>query len=159
LRIRINAQADESLLEADSLSVELQFAPLGEEVSCSNVGGGEYIAVGAIESGVIWRGFVNPSVTDGSTLVELLLSGSDVAGSYEEENPSVFDQNEVGIGEKIEWDFVVQNNGARSDEVYCFRLAEDGGSAISGYDSYPEVHVIRGLVQVRYRWRNDDGVE
>ena len=90
---------------------------------------------------------------------DLLLSNSNVAGSYEEQNPSVVNPNEVGVGERLEWDFVAQNNNAQSDEVYCFRLTEVGGEVFFGYESYAEVKVIRGLVQVRYRWRNDDGTE
>jgi hypothetical protein len=158
LRIRMNIKVSENELLASSKIFKLQYVQKSE-LSCANESSGSFIDVGTVDSGVIWRGYDNPAVTSGVEVSALLLSGSSVAQSYEELNvPSVL-LNTIPENGAGEWDFVVQNNGAPPEATYCFRLIENNGTALNSYQSFPEITTIRGLTQLRYRWRNDDGVQ
>jgi hypothetical protein len=158
LRIRMNIKVSENELLASSKIFKLQYVQKSE-LSCANESSGSFIDVGTVDSGVIWRGYDNPAVTSGVEVSALLLSGSSVAQSYEELNvPSVL-LNTIPENGAGEWDFVVQNNGAPPETTYCFRLIENNGTALNSYQSFPEITTIRGLTQLRYRWRNDDGVQ
>ncbi|MGM0629034.1 MAG: hypothetical protein ACQESA_01265, partial [Patescibacteria group bacterium] len=159
LRLRINAYGENGGIPKDYLSSTLQYAALDGEASCSSVATSSFVSVGGVGTGEIWRGYSNATSSDGADLSSLLLSSSNIMGTYEEENPTKLLPREATEGERVEWDFVVQNNGAESNETYCFRLVKDGSQEFSRYDNFAEAEVIRGLTQVRYRWRNDDGAE
>ena len=121
--------------------------------------GGNFADVGQIASSTIWRGHNNSSVSDGATTTTPLLSNSDKDETYEEENLSQANVYAIAVGERGEWDWVVQNNGATTSATYCFRMVKSDGDVLDSYVRMPEMTVVRGLVQLRYRWRNDDGGE
>ena len=75
------------------------------------------------------------------------------------ENSSLANVYAIEEGDRGEWDWVVQNNGATTSATYCFRMVKSDGDVLDSYVRMPEMTVVRGLVQLRYRWRNDDGGE
>ena len=157
VRMRINIEVLDADLATSTQSFKLQFAEK-TETSCLTVASGNFSDVGKIASSTIWRGYNNTGINDGDSIGTLLLSSSTVRQSYEEENPTEPNIRTISQGGLGEWDFVVQNNGAKSDAVYCFRIITEGGEEIS-YERMAELRVVRGFVQLKYRWRNDDGGE
>ena len=144
LRLRVNLEGGGSNLAAGVRTFKLQYA--------TNVAG-PWSDVGSAASGEIWRGFDNPTSTDGATLPGLLLSTSTVAQSYEEQNPSVANPNVINAGQRSEWDWVLENNGAVPSTTYFFRMVEAGGTQLDTYTRHPEVTTApAGQAQQDYRW-------
>lgn len=153
-RIRMSLFVNNASLVADSMSFKLQY---GRRItSCSAVSSWEDI--GDPGSGEIWRGY-DGSVVDGAELANptLLISVSDVAGSYEEINPSSPNPNTIEVGEYIEYDWSVENNGALQKSSYCFRMVENNGSELNGYNLYPTLRTS-GYTPVinNWRWYDDE---
>lgn len=78
-------------------------------------------------------------ISDGRELPSVLLSESDFPETYEEENPTRENLNAITIGTDVEWDFVLENNGAAAGTEYCFRLVYENGGTLSSYAQYPEL--------------------
>ena len=132
VRIRMNVQ-DSVVPLAAGTSFKLQF---------STSTSGPWTDVGAIGSGAAWRGLDNPTPADGATISSTLLSGSNVAETYEEANNSVGTPNVIGVGLKGEWDWVVQNNVADINTTYYFRMANIDDSALDAYSNYPQLTTV-----------------
>ena len=122
--------------------------------------GGTFTDVGPFSSTGDWRFFNNASVTDGTTLPTTLISTSDVPESYEEINPSVANPNAIDIGERGEWDWVIQSNTSTPD-TFFFRMVKADNSPLDGYTNFPEITtIISTLTQRDYRWvANVDNVD
>lgn len=89
--------------------------------------------------GAFFRGYDNPSVLDGATITTTTLSNSNVGLSYEEENPTVANPNEVLQGQRGELDFVILNYGAPPNTTFCFRVVKANGTPLKGYTNYPKL--------------------
>jgi len=151
-RLRMNVLVSGVTLPSSARSYKLQY---------STSVGGPWTDVGGIGSGEIWRGFDNPTPADGATLPGTLLTGSNVVETYEEENPSALNPNAVTDGQRAEWDWVVQDNGAADSTTYYFRLVKADGALLDGYVRYPSLTTpaARTLAQQDYRWySNTDAV-
>ena len=125
-RLRLNVEVDGYALLAGGQAFKLQH---------STSTSGPWADVGDPGSAAVWRGADNPSVSDGATGAGPLLTTSDVFESYEEANPSANNPTAVGVADRGEWDWVVQDNGAPSD-TYYFRLAEADGTVLDSYVRY-----------------------
>ena len=154
VRIRMAKLVNNASLVTNSKSFKLQYAR--RVVTCSAIS--EWTDVGAPGSGEIWRGYdATPAdgqpVDDGS----LLLSVSNTAGTYEENNPSATNPFQVEIGDYIEYDWHIENNGALQKSSYCFRTVESDGTELSGYDVYPTIRTS-GYTPVidNWRWYDDE---
>ncbi|MBP6881035.1 MAG: DUF2341 domain-containing protein [Candidatus Pacebacteria bacterium] len=135
LRLRMSARSDNAALVEDEKSFKLQYAQLAGTCEAST----GWFDVGVVGSSTaLWRGYNNLLAFDGSTISTLLL-GSDVGGTYEEENDSDPNPNTIDAGDEAEWDWVVQQNGAADGVQYCFRMVEDSGVLFDQYDQYPTV--------------------
>ena len=142
-RLRMNVAATVSNLTASDQAFKLQFATST---------GGSYTDVGPFSSTGDWRFFNNASVTDGTTLPSTLISTSDVPESYEEINPSAANPNAIDIGERGEWDWVVQSNTS-TPATFFFRMVKDDDSPLDGYTNFPEITtIVSTLTQLDYRW-------
>jgi len=131
-RLRLNVLVSDYALPQDSVQFQLQYATSPS---------GPWTDVGAIGSGAIWRGYDNSTPADGATVgTSLLLSNSNRRGRYEEENPSASNPFQVNVGQRVEYDWVIQNNGAAGGTRYYFRLVRGDGSPLDGYTNYPELH-------------------
>lgn len=76
-------------------------------------------------------------VSDGRQLPSVLLTESDLPETYEQESPTASNLNAITVGTDVEWDFVLQNNGASGGTDYCFRVIYDGGGSLFDYVNYP----------------------
>jgi hypothetical protein len=145
LRLRMTLLSGTKNAPALSQSFRLQY---GKQItSCSAIVEGSWTNIGAPGSGSVWRG-VNATPVSGTALSatnpptagDLLLSGSDRAGTYEESNgASASNPYGVAIGEEMEYDWIVQNNGADTESNYCFRMATTTANVISAYSYYPTI--------------------
>lgn len=154
VRIRMTLFVNNASFVEQSKSFKLQYA---RQVStCSAVG--TWNDLGNTGSGAIWRGFDGTPV-DGTEIAtstpaegRLNISVSDVAGTYEEQNNSAVNPYTVAVGEDVEFDWLVENNGALEKSSYCFRMIESDGTELSGYDYYPTVRTS-GYTPVSHNWR------
>ena len=78
-------------------------------------------------------------IGDGRALPSTLLTGSDYAETYEENNPTNSNRFAIPVGNASEWDFVLQNNAALPNTTYCFRMVYSDGSTLNTYDQYPQL--------------------
>ncbi len=134
LRLRISLQVSSANLAANAENFKIQY---GEGSNCSTII--EWHDLGSSTSSDIWRGYNNSSPADGASLSSTLLSVSDIAESYEEENNSVNNPQGINIGQDGEWDWVIQNNGAPSNTEYCFRIVKADGTPLASYNNYPKL--------------------
>jgi len=149
-RIRMGLFINNASLVTQSVNFKLQYAR--RVTSCSAVS--TWDDVGASGSGDIWRAY-DATPVGGTQLLgggALLLSVSDVAGTYEENSPSAFNPSTVEIGDYIEYDWHIENNAAIQKSSYCFRMVESDGSVIDGYDVYPTARTS-GYTPVINNWQ------
>ncbi len=134
LRLRLGILAENVTLSPNDLSLRLQYAQ-GESCSAALT----WHDVGAIGSTTAaWRGYNNAALSDGATLVSNLLSTADALGTYEEENDSALNPNQVLVNDEGEWDWVIQHN-TTNNVPYCFRAVTSGGEVLNEYDLYPSL--------------------
>ena len=143
-RLRMNLELGGQNLPSGAQAFKLQF---------STTTGGGWTDVGGLGSTTIWRGADNGTPLDGTTITTLLTS-SNVGASYEEANPSVENPNVLNIGQRAEWDWVVQDNGATADTTYFFRMVRNDASELESYAAFPTITTPPPLVlnQEEYRW-------
>ncbi len=142
IRLRMSALVGTEPLATSTAAFKLQYGV--RATSCSAIASSSWNDVGAFSSSTAWRGFNNASVTDGTALSgnpptagDLVLSVSDRAGRYTEENPTGQNPYRVGIGEDVEYDWVLQDNATSSAASYCFRMVQSDGTALDSYTYYP----------------------
>jgi hypothetical protein len=154
VRIRMSILVNNASLVPNTRLFTLQYGR--RDTSCNAIT--TWNDVGAPGGGEIWRGF-DGSPADGATVSSssLLLSVSDQPGTYEEVNDSALNPSFVDIGEDIEYDWIIENNGALQSTSYCFRVVEAGGALLDGYDFYPTVRTS-GYTPViaNWRWYDDE---
>lgn len=164
LRLRTSIQVNNANLPANLESFKLQYRLLPEAQSCSGLSG--WSDVGASGSGVVWRGFDNGAVADNAALGsnppvggQLLLSVADRAGRYVENGVASVNPYTVTVGEDVEYDWVIQHNGATQRSDYCFRVVDASGNELDAYNFYPQLRT-QGYSpeQADWRWYDDAGV-
>lgn len=156
-RVRMTLQISSASMEPGIDAFDLQYREL--VTTCDAVGGSGWSTVGNIGSTTaLWRG-TTTSQTDGTALSidppavgDLNISVANVAGTFEEQNPSAFTPYVVDPGEDVEFDWVVQHNGAKEKTSYCFRMVESDGTLLEDYIYYPIMHTA-GFTPVLSRWR------
>lgn len=160
VRIRMSLQVATTSLVASSTQFKLQYAP--RVTTCAAIS--TWSDLGAVASGAIWRGF-NASTGDGTQLAggdpppggTVLLSVTDRAGTYEEENPTAVNPFVVAVGEDVEYDWNIEQNGAATNTSYCFRMTKSDGTPLDRYDFYPTITTKGYMPESRnWRWYNDE---
>lgn len=161
VRIRISTQISILKFVTNEERFKLQFAQ--RATTCSAIATASWSDIGAIGSTAIWRG-VNGTPADGASLSgnpptsgHLLVSVSDRAGTYEESNPSALNPFEVAIGEDVEHDWFLQDNGATAKTTYCFRTVLESGLEFDQYAFYPQVTTSGYRARSR-NWRFYDDI-
>jgi hypothetical protein len=144
-RLRMNVEVGAVALAATIQDFKLQYS-----ISTA----GPWTDVGAIGSAEIWRGSNNATPADGAAITALRLTTSNILGSYEEQNPSALNPNAIAIGQRGEWDWVVEDNGAANSTAYYFRMVKADGTALDGYTNYPRLTTAPAetFSQEDYRW-------
>ncbi len=151
LRLRMTLQDADTQLNAGAQDFKLQY---GTGASCASVS--NWADVGSASASTAWRGYLNGSVADGATISSLVLTGSDVGGSYEEENNSVANPNAVAVGQDVEYDWVLQAHDLLSDANYCFRMVKADGTTLSAYTRYPTISVANTTFNVSFEGGNGE---
>jgi hypothetical protein len=157
IRIRMSLTVLNSTLPIESKSFKLQY---GERVTtCGAIAGGSWVDVGAIASGAIWRGYDATNLSDGAALSgdpatagDLNLAVSDTAGTLEEENVSSVNPYIVQEGDDIEYDWIVEQNGATAETFYCFRMIESNDTVLATYADYPTL-ITSSFTPRTQNWR------
>ncbi len=133
-RMRLGIKSTKAAFPANDWSFRLQY---GEGDNCALVG--IWNAVGAPGSGTIWRGFNNSPVDGANLTIALMDGGGNVPESYSEGNTTPPTPQNIAKDGRGEWDFVLQNNGAKAGTKYCFRLVRYDGAALGTYNLYPQI--------------------
>lgn len=162
VRLRMSLRVANANLPAGLYDFKLQYGL--RLTSCSAVG--TWTDVGAIGSGAIWRGYDATSTVSGTNLSvnpptggDLLLSVSDTAGSYVEQNPSPANPFIVAPNDDVEYDWHIEQNGAIERSSYCFRMTQSDGTTLDGYFNYPQIRTASfNPVTQNWRWYDDTNV-
>lgn len=159
VRIRMSLAVSGASMPAGADSFNLQYA--ARTTTCTAIS--NWLPLGEVGSSTaLWRG-VNNSPTDGAVLSgdpptggDLLIAASNVAGTYQEENPSAATPYTAFPGDKIEYDWVVQHNNADDKTSYCFRMIESTGTEFDTYGTYPVIRTVgyEPLI-TNWRWYDD----
>ncbi len=133
LRLRVNFTVNTANLSASGQQFKLQYKA-GTDASCTT---GSWTDAGAGGGGTIWR-FATSAVTDGTTLtISRLSPASDVLEVYAKANPSATNPNAATVGQEIEYDFHIEQNGAAEATQYSFRAVESDGTVFDAYTNCP----------------------
>ncbi len=137
LRLRMNLQANVATGTASTSAFKLQYTASDTCAASTN----SWQDVGDIGSTTAaFTGYNNTSVSDGSELASTTLASSTVFATYEEENLSSRNPNDIYPGDIAEWDWVLQSNNTTVNTNYCFRMVRSGGQSLITYTDYPELY-------------------
>lgn len=160
IRIRMTMLVDSAAQPSTLDSYVLEYAE--RVTTCSAVSA--WSRLGDIGSTTAaWRG-VDRAPTSGTALStnpptggDLLLSVSNVAGTFEEQNPTALNPYTALPTDDVEYDWVVQHNTAKDKTSYCFRMIEAGGTEFEAYNFYPVLRTVGyGPELTSWRWYDDD---
>jgi hypothetical protein len=160
VRLRMTLAVSNATLPAGVAAFKLQYGL--RTTSCSAIG--TWSDVGGSGSGSIWRGYDN-TPADGVELAtstpaagRLNLSVADVAGTYEEDGFSAVNPYAVNVGEDVEYDWLIEHNGAAQRSDYCFRMVYSDDTPLTAYNNYPTLRTT-GYTPVvgNWRWYGDEG--
>ncbi len=163
LRIRMTLQVLNATLPTSTKAFRLQYAPL--TTTCTAVSSNAWSTLGDSASSTVWRGYSATGTTDGTVLGsnppvggELnITSVSDIAGTLEEENDSLSNPYSVPEGSDVEYDWIVEQNGANAETYYCFRMVESDGTPLDGYLQYPQIRTASFTPKSQnWRWYEDE---
>ncbi len=160
IRIRMTVAVEGAAMPIGLDSFDLEYAP--RVTSCTAVA--NWLPVGEIGSSTaLWRGFNNTPAdgtalsTDPPTGGDLLITFANIAGTYEEENSSALNPYLAFPGDHVEYDWVVQHNGAADKTDYCFRMIESNGTEFSAYNNYPLIKTVGYEPRItNWRWYDDE---
>ena len=141
-RIRMNIAVSNAALATSTQDFNLQYALLTAP-SCVEQGSG-WSDVGArFTTDKDFRLYSN-AFADTAPIDTLVLSTSNVGGSYSELNPTPTNPKTAATGKFIEYDWPIQLVSSASGNDYCFRMVKSSGSLLDVYrsDSYPKVRTL-----------------
>jgi hypothetical protein len=162
VRIRMSLQAVNASLPEASKGFRLQYGALVS--TCSAISEANWNTLGDSASSTIWRGYSATGTTDGTVLSgdpptggDLLLSVSDVAGTFEESNDTGANPYAVAENEDVEYDWIIEQNGANAETYYCFRVVESNGTTLGAYMQYPQIRTASFTPRSQnWRWYDDE---
>ena len=164
-RLRLDIAIGESQQQSNNLSLELQYAELGDYANCSSVPSTNYANV---SSTTPIQYYTNVVATNGMALLPDANDPTDgsntiVYQTYNQANPFVNAQGTIYAGEDGLWDFALAVSSSSYDHAsYCLRVANSSnGSAINAYTDYPQINLAPTMSQVmNFRnWWNSSGVQ
>jgi len=160
VRIRMTLSVLAAAMPAGLDSFKLQQAK--RITTCSAIS--TWFDVGEIGSTTApWRGVDNTPV-DGTVLSgdpptggDLLITLGSVAGTYEEQNNTATNPYAAFPGDEVEYDWVLQHNGADDKSSYCFKMVEADGTLLDLNNSYPVLRTVGYDPQLtNWRWYDDE---
>jgi hypothetical protein len=160
VRIRVSVAVSAAAQPAGTDSFKLQYgrrtSTCGAVSSWSDIGDSS-------STTAMWRGVANAPAdgtllsTDPPTVGDLLLSVSTVAGTYEEANNTPVNAYTAFPGDQVEYDWVLQDNGATDKSSFCFRMVQSDGTLFTAYTNYPVVRTVGYEPQITdWRWYDDE---
>jgi hypothetical protein len=161
IRIRMGLKITAASMPAGADAFRLEY---GRRTTPSCAAVTTWLPLGDIGSTTaLWRG-VNDAPADGAPLStdpptggDLVLTGATVAGTYEEQNNSPTNPYVAFPNDIVEYDWVVQDNGAVDKSSYCFRMVEDDGTQFATYTTYPTLRTVGYEPQITdWRWYDDE---
>jgi hypothetical protein len=161
VRLRMTVEVATTTMLASTTQFKLQFGERDPGGTCADIV--SWSDVGAPASGALWRG-VDATPVDGQSLsgnpptpTDLLLSVSDRAGSFEESSPTAVNPFNVAPGEHVEFDWILETNGAATSTPYCFRMTKADGTTFNSYTYYPTIWTAGYVPETRnWRWYDDE---
>jgi hypothetical protein len=160
VRIRMGIEVNGSSMPSGVDSFKLQFAP--RVTTCTAIT--NWWDLGDSSSTTAhWRGVDNTPAdgavlsTDPPTGGDLLLSVSSVAGTYEEANNTAVNPYIAFPNDIVEYDWIVEHNGANDKTSYCFRMVESDTTPLFAYNYYPTIRTVgyEPLI-TNWRWYDDE---
>ncbi|MFT7506897.1 MAG: hypothetical protein ACI92I_000033 [Acidimicrobiales bacterium] len=158
VRVRMTLGINNATLPESTTVFKLQYGL--RVLTCGAIS--SWTDIGAPGSGTVWRGY-DGAVVDGTEVATstpaagtLNISVSDVAGTYQEQNNSAINPYAIDVGEDVEYDWHVEQNGATQFSDYCFRMVESDGTLLDGYNNYPTLQTARFTPVIgKWRWYDD----
>lgn len=156
IRIRMTLEVTAAALPAGVDAFQLEYAEMATS-SCASINETNWYELGEIGSTTaLWRGY-DGTPGDGTTLSSTTIAFGTVFGSYEEENDTALTPVTAFVGDFIEYDWNIQNNGAKDKSNYCFRMMYADGSPIEDHANYPIIRTVGyGPVIGDWRWFDDE---
>jgi len=161
IRIRMTLNVTAASLPSGVDAYRLEYGQRAS--SCSAITAWRPIG-GTSSTTALWRGNAATPVdgtalsTDPPAVGALnIISVADVAGTYEEENPTAFNPYPALVGEDIEFDWNIEHNGASDKTDYCFRMTMADGAELAGYNFYPVIRTVGYAAQLwDWKWFDDE---
>lgn len=163
VRIRMSLMAVNATFPAGTKAFKLQYGQM--VTTCSAIGASSWTTLGDSASSTVWRGYNATGTSDGTVLSgnpptggDLLLLLSDIAGTFEEQNNTDVNHYAVPEGDEIEYDWLIEQNGANAETDYCFRMVESDGTVFGAYSStYPQIRTASFTPKTQnWRWYDDE---
>jgi hypothetical protein len=166
LRIRMSLSVVNATFPTSTKAFRLQYAPL--TTTCSAISEATWATLGDSASSTVWRGYNATGTTDGTALggnpptagdlnLSVAQQAIDVAGTLEESNDTAANPYSVPEGGDIEYDWIVEQNGANAETFYCFRMIESDGTPLAAYLQYPQVRTASFTPKTQnWRWFDDE---
>lgn len=160
VRIRMALKISGAALPATTDTYKLQFGK--RTTTCTAVTAWNDLGDSSSTT-AYWRG-VNNTPADGTALStdppsgsDLVLSVSTVSGTYEEGNNTVSNPFLAFPNDQIEYDWVLEHNGADDKSSYCFRMVESDGTTFQTYTYYPTLRTVGYEPAITdWRWYDDE---
>jgi hypothetical protein len=161
VRLRMSVRVATTTMVATTTQFKLQYGERELLGSCATIG--TWSDLGAPGSGAIWRGVAatpaNGQALSGDPPVSgsILLSVSDRAGRYQEQNPTALNPFNVAVNEDVEYDWNIESNNAPTSTPYCFRMVSSDGALFDEYSYYPTLWTAGYVPESRnWRWYDDE---
>ncbi|MEM9336469.1 MAG: DUF2341 domain-containing protein [Patescibacteria group bacterium] len=143
IRLRMNIEASTATGTENSAAFRLEYGAATAADQCSLIAESNWFEVGQPGSTTAaFSGFDIPLIQDGRILSSTTLASSTVFGTYEERNLSNLIQNEIGVGQVAEFDWVLQATNVDININYCFRMTRSGGAPLTTYTLYPQLETV-----------------
>lgn len=157
IRLRMTLHVTAAKLAQGADAFDLEYAERPSGTTCGGLAENFWLHLGEIGSTTaVWRGY-DGSPNDGDQLPGVLLSVSDVAGTYEEENNTAVVPETTFVLDDIEYDWHIQDNGAKDKTDYCFRMTYADNQPLEGIDHYPVIRTVGyGPVLGDWKWFDDE---
>ena len=158
LRLRLNLGVDSGSTKMTNVTTRaytLQYALRGSDGVCDTAFATETYA--DVTSSTTVRFYDNPTPADGAAYAtnanDPTRSGITAVGQkYEEINPFLVG-TAVPANQDALWDISLTTSGATVGQVYCFRVVDSFGMALSTYTSIPQMSLVNPTItQANYRW-------
>lgn len=158
VRLRMTLQVNAAKMNPGVDTFKLQYGEMSG--TCGGIQESDWRNLGGPSSTtVLWRAH-DGSETDGTALSgdpptggDLNLTAvADVAGTYEETNPTAAVPFRVDPGEDVEYDWSIENYAAKEKTDYCFRMIEANGTLLEDYIRHPTMRTA-GYTPVLNNWR------